>query len=356
MEIVNELLHSPFLLPALSDTLLCHSILAVSAAMQTNLSDSGQRVLALTLFDQAMSLFRQRVASEALQLDSKTVAAAIYLLHANLSLADDDTLEEHAKSVQVLVDAVGGIENLGMYGAVANLLRWTDVLYSMNMPQTPCRYLLVDNTLEFEDRDSQHGLYWKGNASSIPISDSSVIRACQDCNRMIAFVDMNEAVSTEPVVYFYLCQKVCQLFQQSSEPRARVFQTATVEECVILTIGLLKVLVFMGGWENPHRSDVRRLCSYIVDAIRSTESAEFWRTHTELFIWMVFVVRVAEHESSAQTWSRRVLRGALESSIGPRRSWTNDLQQGLINLLIPFGWSETALLNSVESIYTRLYE
>lgn len=356
IEIANDLLHAPFLQPALNDALLCHSVLAVSATMDMRFAESDRRVLAHTLFDQSMALLRRRVAQNTSQLDSNAMTAAIYLWHANLSLADDDSLEGHARSIQALIDARGGVENLGMCGAVANLLRWTEILYSIRM-QSQCRYLLVEEVPEWEDASSPHGSFWRQDSETrMPLSNEKIIRTCQDCNQLIAALETNEVMSIEPAEYQYLCQKACQLFQQSSEVRAEYFENGDLDKCIILTIDLLKVLLVMGGYEQPNRWDIKFLCTCIVRAVRRTGSVDFWQNHTDLFIWIMFVIRVAEHDSVAQEWCKRALKGALESKLGDHQSWTAESQLTLQTVLISFGWSNVVFSGSIELICRRLSE
>ncbi|KAJ9658612.1 hypothetical protein H2198_003630 [Neophaeococcomyces mojaviensis] len=354
-EVVNDLLHSPFLQPAMTDSLLCHSILAVSAAAETAIPDPTMNVLALTLLDQAMTLLRQRVAIERFKLEDNTIIAAIYLWKANLSLADRESLKGHASSIRALVATREGVEKLGMSGAVAQLLRWTDIMHSLRVHE-PCQYTILDEIPGRPQADVNHyGTYWRQDAQLMPTSDRTIIKACQDCCFIIETLELHESERMEPALYWYLYQKTCQVFQQSSTVRAKYYDSGNMEECIILTIDLLKLLIFKGGYMQPDRWDIRSLCSGIVEAVKSTGPSNFWQKHMDVLIWIMFVVRAAEHDSEEQEWARKVLKGALQSKFGYRESWLNDWQNELRTLLASFGWSHTVLSDGIHAMCIKIF-
>ena len=313
-------------------------------------------VLALTLLDQAMSLLRRRVAVEHLNLGDKTIVAAVYLWIVNLALTDKESSKGHASSIQALVATRGGIEKLGMSGAVGQLLRWTDLMHSMRIHE-PCHYSMPYKIPRQPQVDVSHyGSFWKqGDPRQLPTTDEDIINACRDCCHIIDVLELHEPGRMQAATYWYLYQKTCHVFQQSSLVRAKHYDSGTMEECIILTIDLLKLLVFSGGCVRSKCWDVKSLCSDIVEAVKCTGSSKFRQGYQDLLIWMTFVVRTAEHDSGDEEWSKKVLQSVLESKFGHRENWANSWQNELRILLASFGWSHSVLSSGIDATCAKIF-
>lgn len=347
-QVKSDLLHSPFLAPAFADSVLCLSILTVSAASQTQTPNQSTNVLALTLFDRAMVKLRESVQKTRDSVADTTIAAATYLWAANFYLTDDESLQQHASSVRALVDARDGLENLGMSGAVANLFKWVDVINSLRLNR-PCQ-LPDQRALQSPLSAGRSGGAWNSDAGHQMLSsDREVVRACQDCCRAIDVLDEAGAEEMNAVAYFYLYERSAQLYQEASIPRARYSGTGSLEECIILAIDVLKLIVFNGGQTQTGRRVLRLQAKYLSVSVRAAGGANFWQRRIHLFIWIMFLTYVSKPVGAQEKWCSHVLRGALEHVFGPRAGWSDQTITELQSMLFTFGWRNVTPLDDLAS-------
>lgn len=357
MEVKTDLLHSPFLAPAFTDPVLCLSVLTVSAASHRQTTPDSNHVLALTLCDRAMRKLRERVNGHDNTVTDTTMAAATYLWAANLYLADDESLQQHANSVRALVETRKHLPKLGLSEAATTLFNWVDIMNTLRLNRPAQFQSPDDRRLAIpQSVNLQSGSAWRPNkVQQIPISDQAVIDACSECCQAIDLLDQTDPEDMEASTYFYLFQRVGQLYQENSQLRARYFATGTLEECVVLAVDILKLVVFNGGWSRSSRRALQLQARYLSTAIQATGGGNFWRAKLPVFIWVVFVVYIAKPTGEHVEWSTYVLKGALEHLFGRRTDWTAETMEELQELLFTFGWSHTGPLVDVEALCEELW-
>lgn len=355
VQIKSDLLHGPFLAPAFNDPVLCLSILTVSAASRLQTFSNSNKLLALTLCDRAMSKLRERVIADRDTVKDTTIVAATYLWAANLYLSDAESLQQHASSVKALVEARAELQNLGLSEATGNLFKWVDIMNTLRLNR-PCQFsddrkLKMPVTVKL-----QSGSAWRQTvAQQIPTSDPAVASACSQCCQAIDILDQTEPEEMEASTYFYLFEKVAQLYQENSALRARYFSTGTLEECIVLAVDILKLLVFNGGWNRSTLRALKLQAHYLSTAIQATGAGNFWRTRIQIFIWLVFLVYISKPTGEQLAWSTYVLRGALEHHLGPRTAWSGDTLDRLQDMLFKLGWSYTEPLGDLEALCEELW-
>lgn len=302
-----------------------------------------------------MTKLRERVNADQDSVTDTTIVAATYLWAANLYLGDDASLRQHASSVRALVEARKDFEESGLSEAVTTLVKWVDIMNSLRLNR-PSQYP-DDSKLEISQSIIPHsGSAWRSDESQqVPTSDEAVLKACYQCCNMIDLLDRSSLEATNVAIYIYLFQKVAQLYQESAILRARYFATGTLEECLILAVDLLKLIVFNGGGAGSSSLALKLQAKYLSTAIQATGGGMFWRTKMHLFVWIVFLVHVCKPSGEHRRWSLFVLRGALEHLFGTREDWSSDTIDQLRKMLFGFGWSHIAPLADLEGLCDELW-
>lgn len=302
-----------------------------------------------------MSKLRERVNEDRDTVTDTTIVAAIYLWAANLYLSDDASLRQHANSVRALVEARRYSEKLGLSDAISNLFKWVDIMNTLRLNQ-PSQYPDDREHKTLQTVDRQSGNAWLPDEDQqTPVLDEHVLDACRQCCETIDLLSQTDPEDIEGATYFYLFERVAQLYQKNSVLRAKYFGTGTVEECVTLAIDILKLLVFNGGGRGASRLALKLQAKYLSTAIQAAGAGMFWRTKMSLFVWLVFLVHVCSPSGSYRDWSIFVLRGALEHVFGPRTEWSKDTIHRLEKMLFGFGWSNTTLLGNLKKLSDELW-
>lgn len=302
-----------------------------------------------------MSMLRARVTSNKTFVTDTTIVGAIYIWAANLYIADDNSLRQHANSVRALVEARDGLSSLGMSGAVANLFKWVDIMSSLRLNQRchepDARLLSISLSPEL-----RHGVYWTREQRTSPlIDDESVISACRSCCAAIVLLEVTEGGHMEPATYWYLYQRIAQLYQDSSTARAKFINTGTIKECVVLAMDIMKLIVFNGGQTRPGRRSLRHQANFLVTAIKATGGSNFWQEHIEMLIWLIIIACVAEPGPEHRAWCARVLKGATEFKFGSSAQNSNYYVSGLQALLSQFGWPALPPFDDLRKICERAW-
>ncbi|KAL5044834.1 hypothetical protein BDW71DRAFT_185439 [Aspergillus fruticulosus] len=108
---------------ALSDPCLFHTILFyASARLDTSRGKRSQSTLTLHHHTQAVNRINRRLASEVLELDDSLIASvALLAMHACVA-NDPSAMEIHIRGMMSMVQAKGGLKNLGFAGSLIDMV------------------------------------------------------------------------------------------------------------------------------------------------------------------------------------------------------------------------------------------
>jgi len=304
-------------------------------------------------------MLRARVTSSKIFITDTTIVAALYIWAANLYVADEQSLQQHANSVHALVEAREGLTFLGMSGAVANLFRWVDIMSSLRL-DGPCYGIDTHELFLPLPPEPRYGVYWmKISQTRSQVVEEAVMSACVNACASIALLEHEDQGDMQPAVYWYLFQRVPQLYQESSVLRARFSNTGTMDECVVLAIDVLKLVVFNGGQTRPGRRSLKCQANRLVAAIKATGGSDFWEDHIEMLLWLVILACIAEPSPEHRRWCSRVLKGALEITLnirfGTQTPCLDDHTGPLRAVLCKFGWAALPLFNNLEDVFKQVW-
>lgn len=354
-EIASDLLHSPFLAPCFTDSLLCLSIVAAAAATrETNPNTLGSpNFFTLTLIDYAMSGLRTRIDSAPDEVQDNTIAAAVYLWAANLHLPDSYSLPQHAKSVTALIDARQGSGKPSVPSSIAHLVGWVDIVNSLRFHE-PCHYR--DHRVLVPPRTPlrKYGSFWDyySDAQSA-ISDKDVRDACENCCRCIEVMEEN-IDNMNPASYWYLYQRVPQIYQESSFLRSRHYGAKSVQACVVAALDIVKLLAFNDRGLAGFRRCLMSQVDCLIKAVKRTGGTEFWKDTIDILIWIIITALIAQPAPSDRTWCGRLLKIAISYKFGNRAVRAEDWLNQLRSLLCSFVWSRGNPFDQVEAICSGL--
>ncbi|KAK5080220.1 hypothetical protein LTR05_008731 [Lithohypha guttulata] len=294
-------------------------------------------------------MLRERVLMNTAAVADTTIAAAIYIWAANLYLADESSLRQHANTVRALVDARDGLFSLGMSGSIANLFQWVEIMNNIRL-NSPCNY--PDERVLAYPRSSgrRYGTFWESDeVKKFGVEGEAVITACRECCRCLDLIENDADDVMAPKTYWYLYQRTAQLYQENSRLRTKYAQTHTAQECMVLAVDILKLIAFNGGQTRPPRRSLTFQANNL-----GTGGSTAWQEHVEMLIWLVMIAALASPGTEQRQWCYEVLQGALECKLGTRGKWPSDWQHQLWSALARFGWSTLPPFDHIEVLWQNL--
>lgn len=354
----RDLLHGPFVAPALVDPVLCLSILSVSAMSQQASEGCAVNSIALNLLTLSTQKMRRRLTVDVNQVSDNTIAASAYLWAATCYLDHDDRhgVSDHGRSVLRLVNSRGGLDRLGMCGAISRVLRWSDLLTSL-LSHRACWF-------EADTRDDipsgreykQHGQAWMTMLSAGECEvDREVVQLCARVTTCVAMFEENITQGLTAAQYMAGRQRLGQTSAQISVVKARYVGSDSMEECICTAVNICNIVI-CAGCEVPSESGIlTRYCTHLSNIIKRTLASGLWQHDLDMLIWGMFTCTLVQRSPEQHGWCTQVIRRAMGYKYGPRSAWSRQWREQLLTLLCNFTWSSTCLEVHMEQQYQELW-
>lgn len=329
---------SPFFLPAMNDSALCLAILAASAAsLPQRSSRPAGNVIVLTLFDQAMYQLRERLVSG--PVSDATIAAATFLWGINSLLNDPDSMLQHSKSVHALVSRRGGLSNLGLDGAVAQLVTMVDVLNAIIFGEKTLYPNVVDARPLENEPVPLCGAYFKGPRAQNSI-DPVLSKLCLESVGVANLLERMLCTRPTAPEYFHAMDKLATIGADTTNIYVRFKGIGSMDECVCLTMQLANILLYYRPRERQMM--VRTQASRLISALQKQDIPGYWVAEMELFVWILFVAAMIPHDFEGKEWAMDLLCQALCSKLGTEH-WPDDWEDTVNRVVLNFVWCDARL-------------
>lgn len=337
-ELSNDIVLSPFFLPAMNDPALCLAILAAAAASLLQRSGRlAENVTVLTLFDKAMSQLRERLSSG--PVSDATVAAATFLWGINALLNDPDSMQQHGRSVHALVLGRGGLQNLGLNGAVAQLVAMVDNLNAIIFGEKTVYPNKIDATPLENEPAPLCGAYFRGPRAQQSI-DPELIKFCSESVGVANLLE--RMIRTQPTTpdYFHAMSKLSTIGSETINIYVRLKGTGSRDECVCLAMQLVNILIYYKPREQQML--VTTQASRLIRALQQQEIPGYWVAEMELLVWILFIVAMIPHDFDGKEWAMDLLCQALCSKLGSEE-WPDNWEDTVSRVVLNFVWCDARL-------------
>jgi hypothetical protein len=322
----------------MNDSALCLAILAASAAsVPLRSGRPAKNVIVLTLFDQAMYQLRERLGSG--PVSDATVAAATFLWVTNSLLNDPDSMLQHSKSVYALVSRRGGLPNLGLHGAVAQLVTMVDMLNATIFGEKT----LYLNTIDVRPLENEPvpvcGAYFKGPRAQNSI-DPVLSKLCFESVGVANLLE--RMICTRPTTpeYFHAMEKLATIGADTTNIYVRFKGTGSMDECVCLTMQLANIILYYRPRE--HQMMVTTQASRLIRALQKQEIPGYWAAEMELFVWILFITAMIPHDFEGKEWAMDLLCQALCLKLGAEQR-PDDWEDTVNRVVLNFVWCDARL-------------
>lgn len=340
------------------DPVLCLSILSVSAMCQQGSETQAVSSVALNLLTLSTQKMRLRLTADVHQVSDNTIAASAYLWAATCYLDHDDrhSISDHGRSVLRLVDSRGGLNRLGMCGAISGVLRWSDLLTSL-LSHRACWFEAdmgepVPRAYEYR----QYGHAWRQMLAAEGTEvDREVVELCCRVTTCVAIFDEHITQGLRAVQYVAGRQRLAQTSAKISAVKAKYVGTDSIEECVCTALNVCNIVI-CAGCEVPSTSAIlTRYCTRLSNMIKRTLASGLWQQNLDMLIWVMFTCTLVRRDAEQIAWGRQVITRAMEYRFGSRSAWSQQWREQLVTLLCRFTWSSACLDSHMADLSQALW-
>jgi hypothetical protein len=321
------------------DAALCLAIVTASAASLPQRSGRPtEYVAALTLFNQATYQLPERLDSGP-RVSDATVAAAAFLSGISSLLNDPISMQEHGEIVHALVLRRGGLSQLGLNRAVAQLVVMVDNLNSVIFGEKT-RYPNIADAMPLEQEPAPIcGAYFKGPRAQKSIDPVLCRLALKSVGVANLLENMIRTRSTTPE-YFHAMSKLSTIGSEMANVYVRFKGTGSRDECVCLATQLANTLLYYTP--RNHQMMVTTQASRLIRALQQQEIPGYWVEEMELFVWISFVVAMIPHDFDGKEWAMDLLCQSLCSKISSEE-WPDNWQDTVNRVVLNFVWCDARL-------------
>lgn len=333
-------------------TSLCYGIVAGSALWHgayRNQTEPDTRTL--SFHGQAIQAFRKDLSQPTATYLDSTILAAICLTHHQVLCRNKAGLKMHVDGIQALVNARGGLHNVGW---LTHLILWIDYYTCLFVDQTPRFSWPVDSSIRRNnDQEELYGFAFE----TIQYKKLLEPRLRLQCINVCRVVELLESStcngSALPIsVQDYYRYKRTLLGIELGQLHADHHATGTVDECVSLTLNSIVLKLFYMHVLDASRID---LCDKLRLALDRTGIKLLQQERPDLLIWMLFTAgALAPATWAGKDWFVGLLKTILSvrmASAAMPQHW----QQYLRDVLQDHVWS-TALLAAAFDGMVRLLQ
>ena len=301
------------ILPACSNSpALCQSIVAASAVLHG--SYRGQLepdTRTLSLHGQAIQAFRKGLSNPSTAYSNATILAAACLTHEQVLLRSRSGLKTHVDGIQTLVNARGGLHNIGW---VAHIILWIDYYTCLYVDQGPRFTWPMDNAIQLTPSPTPvYGSAFESNPHLKTLLDPDLRHLCIEVCRIAELLESStggksSTTTTKPAQDYYRYKRTTMCIQLG-DLHARFHGQGTIDECVSLTLNIIVLKIFFMHVLPESRMD---LCTKLKTALERTDLAALQYEHMDLLTWILFAAgALAPDMSPWKSWFIERLKDAL---------------------------------------------
>ena len=296
------------ILPAYSNSpALCQSIVASSAVWHGSYRghlDPDTRTL--SLHGQALQAFQKALSNPSTAYTDATILAAACLTHHQVLVRNRRGLKTHVDGIQTLVDARGGLHNIGW---VAHILLWIDYYTCLYVDQEPRFTWPMDNNIHLSlAPDRVYGSAFD-SLQLEALLDPGLRQLCIEVCRITELLEYSTGTSSVKSAQDYYRYKRSTMSVQLGHLHARFHGQGTIDECVSLTLNIIVLKVFYMHVLDETRMD---LCHKLRIALELTGLKSLQNDHMDLLTWILFAAgALAPNASPWKGWFVDRLKYAL---------------------------------------------
>lgn len=306
----------------------------------------------------ATQKMRQRLTEGVGRVSDVTIAASAYLWVATCFIDDEDrdSVSRHGRSILKLVDSRGGLADLGMCGAIARILRWSDILASLSSHRACWFEMDTGQAFPAEYECRGYGHSWLAIAVSAELRvNREVVELCQRATTCVALFDENNTRGLNAVTYVATRQRLTQMSVEISKLKAKYVGTNSLEECVLTTLNVCHIII-CAGCEVPSPCTIMvRHRAYLAVMVKGIFDKGDWHRHLDTLIWIVFTMTLVRQNRKEKSWCDQVIEQVLTFRFGPRITWSPQWHEQLVALLCSFTWSAVRLTSHVNNVCQALW-
>lgn len=296
------------ILPAASHSpALCQSIVAASAVWHASYRghlEPDTRIL--SLHGQAIQTFREELSNSATAYSNATLLAAACLTHLQVLCRSRSGLKTHVDGIQSIVNARGGLHNVGW---VAHIILWIDYYTCLYVNQEPRFTWPMDDSIRLSTNlDPIYGSAFESPELEM-LLDPDLRQLCIEVCRTVELLESTTGKGSAKSVQDYYRYKRTTMCIQLGRLHAKFHTQATINECVSLTVNILVLKMFFMHVLDESRMD---LCSKLRVALEFTSVKFLQREHIDLLTWILFTAgAVAPTQSPWKGWFINSLKAVL---------------------------------------------
>jgi len=284
------------------------------------------------------SLRAQLVKQGQAGISDEVIMAAALLWATSTLFAQPEPLQRHADGVKAMVRARGGLDNLGLAGAIKQLILWADFLTAQ---------FLADD-VRFQDIGAMDplppSLSQLHNSITIPKPFNQLlpdtVKAAIDLRLLLASHDRALKTGRISIPEY---KALMSLLNQSTVNRlglAKQYQgqQQLIDECVITAMNLLRLTVLF------HAAPLYSIVVSVIERLRNLVSQggpRQWENCLDTLIWACFVGLVNQFETHNRLHFTDMIGKAL--SVKYKSDWPDDWQSDTLSMLRSFLWSDAIL-------------
>jgi hypothetical protein len=280
---------------------LCQSIVAGSAVWHGSYRghlEPDTRIL--SLHGQAIQTFREALNNSATAYSNPTILAAATLTHQQVLCRNRSGLKIHVDGIQTLVNARGGLHNVGW---VAQIILWIDYYTCLYVNQEPRFTWPMDNNIRLSTSPEQkYGSAFESLQLETML-DPDLRQLCFEVCRIVELLESTTGKGSSKSVQDYYRYKRTMMGVQLGHIHARLHGQGTINECVSLTLNIIVLKVFYMHVLDESRMD---LCGKLRIALELTGDDFLQNEHMDLLTWILFAA------------------GALAPNMSPWKGWFID--------------------------------
>ena len=269
------------------------------------------------------------------------------LTHQQVLLRNRSGLKTHVDGIQTLVNARGGLHNVGW---VAHIILWIDYYTCLYVNQEPRFTWPMDNDIQLNKAPNRvYGSAFEGLQLTATL-DPNLRQLCIEVCRIVELLESTTGKGSSKSVQDYYRYKRTTMGVQLGHLHARFHGQGTINECVSLTLNIVVLKIFYMHVLDESRMD---LCSKLRIALELTGVKLLQSEQMDLLTWMLFAAgALAPNMSPWKGWFIDRLKTAIEAHF-PRATEPSFLEmylKGYIGKALQnHAWSDRLLTHVFET-------
>jgi hypothetical protein len=327
---------------------LCQSIVAASAVWHASYRghlEPDTRIL--SLHSQAIQTFREALCDSVTAYSDATILAAACLTHLQVLCRSRSGLKTHVDGIQAIVNARGGLHNVGW---VAHILLWIDYYTCLYVNQEPRFTWPMDDSIRLSiNLDLIYGSAFESPELET-LLDPELRQLCIEVCRTVELLEFTTVQGSSKSLQDYYRYKRTTMCIQLGNLHSKFHSHGTINECVSLTLNIIVLKVFFMHVLDESRMD---LCGKLRVPLELTSLKSLQHQHTDLLTWVFFTAgALAPNQSPWKGWFISSLKAMLTARFSrlPDASFLGIYLRGYISKVLQCHvWSQKLLAHVFET-------